>query len=693
MTESAKMEKLKMHSPDLASSNLSKLRTIFPNCVVETMDEENNRRLEVNFDLLKQEFQSSVDLAVRERYEINWPGKLASLVLANSPVMKTLRPDISESSGFASTRNLFIEGDNLDTLKLIQECYLNSVKLIYIDPPYNKGKDYIYSDRHTVDKAEYDVQSNQKDESGGRLVANTESNGRFHSDWLSMIYPRLKLSRNLMRDDGIIAISIDDDEVANLRKVCNEVFGEQNFVACLTWEKGRKNDAKFFSVGHEYILIFAKSIQVLRDKKIVWREEKPGAREIWDEYIRIKEEFGVDEALIENELRKWFSDLPKKHPSKKWSRYKRVDANGPWRDRDISWPGGGGPRYDVIHPKTGKPCKVPERGWIYSTSEEMQRQINIGLVVFREDETEPPFRKAHIRPIPNQDISDGPEEDEGEEELATQVRGTYFYKQSQVAVKYLRKLMGAKVFENPKDHIELSKLVTYLTADCEDAICLDFFAGSGSFAQAVAHSNTQDGGSRRFILVQLPETLNPKSKEHKSAIGLCKELSVPSNIAELAKERIRRASKEAMCSVPKEEQTVNVDWGFRVLKLDTSNMKDVYYSPDNVNQDDLFDQASNIKEDREPLDLLFQVLLDWGVDLSLHIAEEKIKDKTVFFVDQNALAACFDTDIDEDFVKELAARKPIRAVFRDASFGNDSVKINVEQIFKMISPSTELRCI
>lgn len=527
------------------------------------------------------------------------------------------------------------------------------------------------------------------------MVANTETNGRFHSDWLSMMYSRLKLARNLLLDDGVIFISIDDNEVTNLRKLCDEIFGEANFIASMIWEKGRKNDAKLVSVGHEYILIFAKSLDELRNKKVIWREEKPGAKEIWQEYLSLRNHHGSNVSLIESDLQAWFSALSKIHPSKKWSRYKRIDENGPWRDRDISWPGGGGRRYDVIHPKTGLPCKIPESGWRFEEST-MKQQIKLGLVEFRDDHTQPPFRKAHIRPIPAEVIAEvdvDETEEADDEQLATQVRGTYFYKQSQVAVKFLRGLLGAKAFNNPKDHFELAKLISYVTGDDSNAIVMDFFACSASTAHAVFEANLLDSGRRRYVLVQIPEEIDFEKKDQKIATKFCDDIAKPRNIAEISKERIRRAGKKIKAENADKEGIAQLDIGFRVLKIDSSNIKDVYYTPDAVQQDHLFDQVDNIREDRTAEDLLFQVLLDWGVDLTLPITQETIAGKTVLFVDDNAMAACFDTDINEAFVKELAAHHPLRVVFRDDGFANDSVKINIEQIFKLISPTTEIKVI
>lgn len=682
------MDKLKMQSPNLVEQNIDKIAELFPNCITEGRNEKGRVKRAVDFDLLRQELSASLVEGPRERYTLNWPGKNEAILTANAPIAKTLRPCKEESVDFENTRNLFIEGDNLDVLKLLQETYLGKVKVIYIDPPYNTGNDFIYDDDFAEDAEAFLQRSNQKDEAGNRLVANPETKGRFHSDWLTMMFPRLKLARNLLQEDGVIMISIGDTEIDNLRKICAEVFGAENLVASLVWEKGRKNDAKLFSVGHEYILVYAKSLGLLKEKKTVWREEKPGAREIWDEYVRLRVILGPDDKKIENEIQIWFKNLPKKHPSKKWARYRRIDANGPWRDRDISWPGGDGPTYDVIHPKTGKPCKVPERGWIYASPDEMQRQIKLGLVVFRDDHTEPPFRKAHIRPVTEEldDNEESDNEDNGEEELATQVRGSYFYKQSQVSVKYLRKLMDGKVFDNPKDHEEIARLLKYVLGANSDEIVMDFFGGSGSTAEAVLQVNSEQGTNHKFILVQLSEPCKPKEKSGKAALKLGY-----STISDICKERIRRASRKIQAEQVDKEK--NQDFGLRVFKVDTSNLKDVYYTPDQLKQGNLDLFKDHIKPDRRPEDLVFQVFLDWGLDLTLPIAKETIDGKTVFFVDTNALLACFDSGITEEIVKKLAKRKPLRAVFRDDAFGSDSLKINVEQIFKTLSPSTEVKSI
>ncbi|WP_037435317.1 site-specific DNA-methyltransferase [Sinorhizobium fredii] len=702
------MEKLKMHSPDLMQENIAKIRELFPGCVTEARYEATGQlHLAVDFDQLRQELSDHIVEGPQERYRLDWPGKREALVSANVPITKTLRPFQEESVEFDTTKNLFIEGDNLEVLKLLQETFLGEVKLIYIDPPYNTGKDFIYRDNFSVSKQQFEKEAGEKDEVGSRLVSNPDTRGRYHSDWMSMMYARLTVAKRLLKDDGIIMVSIDDYEQSALRKLMDQVFGEKNFVAQLVWEKGRKNDAKFFSVGHEYLLIYAKNIVYLRERKEVWREEKPGARDIWEEFLRLRGIHVDNFKAIEVDLSQWYSDLPKGHPAKKWARYKRVDKYGPWRDRDISWPGGDGPRYDVIHPKTGQPCAVPERGWIYASPAEMQRQIKLGLVEFREDHTEPPFRKAHIRPIPEEveesQFGSEVEDENGEEgddtEFATQVRGSYFYKQSQVSVKYLRNLMGAKVFTNPKDHEELAKLIEYVTPNDRAALIMDFFAGSASTAEAVFRANAAYGTNHRFIMVQLPESLEEAEasttgtakKTVQAAIKLMKKNGRPLVLSEVSKERVRKAGAAAIAGPC--DPGWRKDVGFRVLKVDASNMQDVYYRPDEVDQRDLLHAVDNIKPDRTAEDLLFQVLVDWGVDLTLPIRRETVQGKTVFFVDENALVACFDLGVTEELVKELAGREPLRVVFRDNGFVSDAVKINVEQVFRQLSPSTEVKSI
>ncbi len=380
----------------------------------------------------------------------------------------------------AQTDGLLIRSENFQALNLLQERYREQVKCIYIDPPYNTGgdDDFLYKDSYQ------------------------------HSSWLSMMEDRLRTSRESLTEEGVMFVSIDDNEVDRLRLLMNKAFGAENFIAELAWEKGRKNDAKLFSVGHEYMLVYARSLPTLRERGVVWREPKPGAREIWNEYVRLRGKYGENHETIEEALREWYRQLPDRHPSKALSRHKHVDEHGPWRDRDISWPGGGGPRYEVIHPVTKKPCKVPERGWIYANQEVMQKQIQMGLVVFREDHTKPPIRKAHLRPVAEELFEEREELSENGEDgeaavVGMQVMPSVIYKQSQVAVKKLRYILGAKIFSNPKDHEVLARLIRYCTSSTANPMVLDFFAGSGTTGHAAIDLNREDDGSRKYILVEM----------------------------------------------------------------------------------------------------------------------------------------------------------------------------------------------
>jgi adenine-specific DNA-methyltransferase len=674
------------HSPDIVAGNVEQLKALFPEAFTEG---------KLDFEVLKQLLGGSVEER-EEKYGLNWHGKRRARQLALTPSTGTLRPCPEDSVDWDSTRNLMIEGDNLEVLKLLQKSYAGKVKLIYIDPPYNTGNDFVYPDNFQDNITNYLQLTGQVDSNGQKLSTNTEASGRFHTDWLNMMYPRLRLARNLLTEDGVMLISIDDHEIENLRRICDEVFGEENVIATMTWEKGRKNDAKLLSVGHEYIVVVAKSLALLRERKTVWREEKPGAREIWEKYVELRKIHGENNLLIERDLQQWFSSLPKTHPSKKWSRYKRVDANGPWRDRDISWPGSGGPRYDVIHPVTGKPCKVPEAGWRFPDPDEMKRQIKLGLVEFRDDHTEPPFRKAHIRPIPNEieaetaldDDNDVEEVEEDEEEFATQVRGSYFYKQSQVAVKLLRKLLGAKVFNNPKDHFELARLFEYCTQGDENAIIMDFFAGSGSTAHAVLNLNSTSGGNRRYVLVQLPEHLDIDNKEQKASAKYCDKLGKPRNIAELTKERLRRAGQAIRDEFP----MFAGDLGFRVFKLASSNIR--AWEP---NRDDLpatLDASvDHLKSDRTEQDILFELLLKLGLDLTVPMEQKTIAGKAVHSVGAGTLLACMAEKIAASEVeplalgivawhKTLSPAGDTTIVFRDSAFADDVAKTNLTAILQ-----------
>jgi adenine-specific DNA-methyltransferase len=658
------MEKLKMHSPNLTEDNIARIRDLFPGCVTEARDEDGSVRLAVDFDQLRQELSASLVEGPQERYHLNWPGKREALLTANAPIAKTLRPCREESVDFDRTQNLFIEGDNLDALKLLQETYLGKVKLIYIDPPYNTGKDFIYKDSFASEEAAHQIASGERDEEGTRLVANPEGNGRFHSNWLTMIAPRIRLAKNMLAQDGAIFVSCDEGEHPRLRLLMDEAFGQSNFVADMVWAAGRKNDSRLVSVSHEYIVCYARDVEYLRTKQVTWRQRKKGLDEIYAQYERLKRQHGKDYKAMTEGMKEWYRSLSDSHPSKAHKHYAHVDSRGVYFPDNISWPGGGGPKYEVLHPVTKKPVKVPSRGWMTSDPKRMQEWIDDDRVHFGDDENAVPCIKSYLK------------------DKEQQTPYSVFYQDGRAASKRLRALMGGDLFDFPKDELVLQEIVEMLTEG--DDIVIDFFAGSSTTAHSVMLQNATDGGNRRFVMVQLDERTKEDSAAYQAGFK---------TIPEVSRERIRRAGKsvlEGQC-----HKNWNKDTGFRTLKIDTSNMADVYYAPDALDKANLDLFVDNIKPDRTAEDLLFQVMLDWGVDLALPIEKKVIQGKDVFFVDGDALVACFDAHggVDEAFVKELATHKPLRVVFRDAGFKDSAVKINVEQIFKLLSPSTEVKSI
>jgi adenine-specific DNA-methyltransferase len=628
------MNKLKLHSPNLTEANIEKIAALFPSCIVEAKDENGELTQKVDFDQLRQELSDSIVEGSQERYRLDWPGKREALATANTQIAKTLRPLRNESVDFDTTQNVFVEGDNLDALKLLQETYLGKVKMIYIDPPYNTGNDFIYDDDFRETSTEYFERSNQVDGSGSALSANTESNGRFHSDWLSMMYARLKLSRNLLREDGVIFISIDDNEVSNLRKLCDEIFGESNFVSNIIWHKkyAKQNDSKTLSISHDHILLYAKS-------KGNWT---PG---------RIDRD--------EDQLKGF------KNPDN--------DKRGLWQSVVYTCNKTKSQRpnlyYPILNPITGKESWPNEnRVWAYEKAR-TERNIAEGRLWWgKSGELDKPRMKSYLS------------------EVGTGVVPSTLWSRTEVgdtqeAAREIRSIFESVVFDTPKPVKLLRRCMD--VANCTDNdIILDFFAGSASTAHSVLMQNLENQGRLRYIMVQLDAECDLKSDAYKSGFKV---------ITEISKERIRRAGKK----IKEDNATTaaNLDIGFRVLKIDTSNAKDIYYTPDAISQEELALQVDHIKEDRTAEDLLFQVMLDWGVDLALPISKEAIKEKDVYFVDENAIAACFDTKINEDFVKELAKREPLRVVFRDTCFESDSAKINVAEIFKLLSPNTEIKTI
>ncbi len=688
------IQKIEAQSPeaqsaDLLADNIAKLRAMFPELVTETLKGGKPETV-INVDVLKALVGDATASDVDEKYGLNWHGKRRARQLALTPSTGTLRPCPQESVDWDNTQNLMIEGDNLEVLKLLQKSYAGKVKLIYIDPPYNTGKDFVYPDNFQDNIKNY-LELTGQVEGGAKISSNTEASGRFHTDWLNMMYPRLKLARNLLKDDGVIFVSIDDAEFENLKKLCAEIFGEENFVASLIWEKGRKNDAKLVSIGHEYILIFAKSRSILKDLNTKWREIKPGAKEILDEYLKLRKKAGKNNEEVEAGIKRFYESLSAGHPSKKHSRYNKVDDRGVWRDDNMSWPGGNGPTYDVIHPLTNVACAVPEGGWRYGTIEKMNEMIKIGKVVFRDDHSEPPIKKTYLLELEidsdQDELNDNNEEDAFDvdgEDLPIQVAGSYFYRSALQASNDLLSLFGKKVFNNPKDREILTRWISYVDVAADD-IVLDFFAGSGTTGHAVLDLNVTSNNEVRYILVQLPELLNPKAKGVKPAIDFLEKLNKPKTVAELTKERLRRAGAKVKADNP----MFSGDTGFRVFKLDTSNIR--AWQPSGNLAQDLVDHMSHLNDGRSNDDVLYELLLKLGLDLCVPMAERSIAGKTVHSIGGGVLMACLDDSITAQDAEALAlglaawrteqqTAGDTTAVFRDSAFENDVAKSNLAAI-------------
>ena len=640
------MDKLTMMSKDNVQANIEKIRALFPNAVTEVM-RDGKVTLAVDFDILKQEMSSILIDDKEERYQFTWPDKKKSILLANSPISATLRPCKEESVDFDNTENLYIEGDNLDVLKLLQETYLGKVKMIYIDPPYNTGSDFVYNDEFAESSEEYLANSGQYDEEGNRLVKNLESNGRFHTDWLNMIYPRLKIAKDLLTEDGVIFISIDDNEVDNLRKISDELFGKDNFIAHVIHKNNSmKNQSKYIGVSSEFILIYAKDMVSLVSSQPEWRIKKKGAADINNAFRKMKEQ-GLSINEIRDEIHEMYSRPKYAH----MSRWNKVDEFGVYKDADLSR--ANGPKdYTIINPNTGKPCPIPKRGWGKSYEELLRLQKE--NLIYYGDGTSAPGLKSYLT------------------EESESVLDNFVYADSSVDKRVLESMFGAPIFDYPKP-IELIKLILSLCT--KQDIVLDFFSGSATTAHAVIQLNAEDGGNRKFIMVQLPEKCDENSEAYKAGYK---------TICEIGKERIRRAGKK----IKEENPNANIDTGFRVLKLDSSNMKDVFYRPGELTRDMLAGLESNIKEDRTPFDLLFQVMLELGKPLSSKIEEKVVVGKNIYVVGENDLVACFDENITEEVVRTIAQMKPLYAVFRDNSFASDTVATNFDQIFATYSPNT-----
>lgn len=630
--------KLEMKSKNIINDNLKKISLLFPNCVTEG---------KIDFDILKQELSTNIIEDGQERYQLTWVGKHQALIDANRQITKSLRPIEKESVNFKKTKNIYIEGDNLEVLKLLQESYLNKIKCIYIDPPYNTGRDFIYKDNFAVEENIELMKSSQVDEYNNKLISNNDSNGRFHSEWLSMIYSRLKLSRNLLSEDGVIIISIDDNEQANLKKICDEIFGEKNFIACLPTVMNLKgnNDEYGFAGTHEYTLVYSKNtkVPIFNNLRI---KDKSKIKEDWDE-----DEYG------------YYKVGTLKGGGENGSRLLRPNLFFPIYvsdDCDFSLDKSEKYYYELLPISNGS-----EMTWRWSKEKILKEKHNI--IVEKKENGFTINRK--IRPADGEKPSIKPK--------------TLLYKEAYSSgngVKVIKELFdGKRIFNYSKPIELLCDLFEIITKRDENNIVLDFFSGSASTAHSIMKLNAEDNGNRKFIMVQLPEKCDETSEAYKNGYKY---------ITEIGKERIRRAGKKI-----KEETNANIDYGFRVYKVDSSNMKDVYYTPTDLQQSQLNMFESNIKEDRTSEDLLTQVILDLGLTLDLSIEERKIINNNVYFVENNSLVACFDDTIDINIVDEICKCNPLKIVFKESSFKTDSDKINVFERIKKLSNDTEINII
>ncbi len=654
------MQKMTIQDPetksaDVLAENIEHLKILFPETITEG---------KIDIEVLKQLLGGAVDER-EEKYGL----KRRARQLALSPSIGTLRPCPEDSVDWDTTQNLMVEGDNLEVLKLFQKSYIGKIKLIYIDPPYNIGGNFVYSDDFQDNIKNYLELTGQV--AGSRKISsNTEASGRFHTNWLNMIYPRLKLARNLLKNEGFIVVSIDDSELSNLRTVLNEVFGEENFVAVLVFDRNRKNDAKLFSVGHEYMVVYARDKGLLTEKNVRLRAKKEGIEEIREEFARLRKLHNDDWVAVATGLREYYATFEEEDPRLPLARYTKVDERGPFRtDGNPSWPGGGGPRYDVLHPVSGIPCKVPSRGWVWPTYERMKEEIDKGNIIFGPDETTIPGVRTTLF--------------ESDKQVMRSVIFSYAQKASQ---DFSKLFDGKKVFDNPKSYIDLERLVDYLSEPGE--IVLDFFAGSGTTAHGVMLANRGAKTERRFIMVQLPEPLDPNNREQKNAADFCDWLGKPRNIAEVTKERLRRSGKKIL----EENPMFTGDVGFRVFKLDTTNIRTWEPARENLPQT-LLDSVEHLKADRSEADVLYELLLKLGLDLCVPMEQKCIADKTVHSIGAGTLLACIAPQISREEVeplalgivewhKALAPAGESTMVFRDSAFADDVAKTNLAAILQ-----------
>ncbi|MDO4640052.1 MAG: site-specific DNA-methyltransferase [Leptotrichia hongkongensis] len=651
--------KIKRDINNVVNDNLKALEQLFPSAVKDG---------QLDIKALKEELGDFEEVTT-EKYELNWAGKQnAKKIVQQGIGNKTLKFVEKDSKNADTTENIYIEGDNLEVLKLLRQNYYNSIKMIYIDPPYNTGNDFVYNDTFKMDKEESDKAEGMISENNEKLQKNQKSTNRYHANWLNMMYPRLKLARDLLTDDGVIFISIDDNEQANLKRLCDEIFGEENFISNLVWASGRKNDSKYISNSHEYMLCFVKNIENLKLNSIIWREKKKGLEEIYSFYNELKRTYETNYKKMSEELKKWYKNLPESHSSKSHSHYSLIDEKGIFFADNISWPGGGGPKYDVLHPITQKPVKIPSRGWVYATRERMEEMIKMGKVYFGEDENTVPCLKAYL----------------SDREYTTPY--SVFYKDGRASTKRLRNLMEKSVFQNPKDEEIIKNIMEFINFDKNDTI-LDFFSGSATTAHAVMQLNSEDNGNRKYIMVQLPETTHEKSEAFKAGYK---------NIAEIGKERIRRAGEKIKQEIEDynsnlklgEEPKKVPDIGFKVFKVDDTNIK--WYDLENFNEESQysFDDPDSLDFvlGSNDIDIVYEIMLrqnDVPLSESLEVLTD-IGNRTYLYA--STYLICLETEITEQMVEKLASLEPlpIKFVFRDSAF-KDNISLKDETFRKLRS--------
>ncbi len=648
------IEKLRMQTPNGADEKFRLLAELFPNAITETLDDDGTPVRAIDKDVLAQEINTRVLEGREERYQFTWPDKRKAIAIANERTSMCLRPCREESVNFDTTENLYIEGDNLKVLKVLRESYMGKVKMIYIDPPYNTGKDFVYRDNFALDGKEYQENSGQFDDEGNSLVQNTESNGRYHTDWLNFMYSRLKVARELLTDDGVIAISIDEHEIDNLLKLCNEVYGEVNNLNPIVWDKRNpKGDAHRVAQQHEYIVLYSKDFNRFCEANYFFRKKEHGQMML-NKASALVEKYGLSSTMAENEYKKWIS-VHKTEFSGGESAYCFIDEHGRvYRPVSMAAPDKPENRSHrpLIHPKTTKPCPVPAKGWRF-TDAAMDNLVSAGLILFGPDESTQPSRKYLLS-----------------ENLQESVPSLLYFGGSG--------LIEGIPFDNPKPVTVLKRLIESITGMNE--LILDFFSGSATTAHAVMQLNAEDGGNRKFIMVQLQEECDEKSEAYKAGYK---------NICEIGKERIRRAGKKIREEMGLQAQ--GGDMGFRVLKCDSSNMEEVFYTPAEAVMNPALFKADNVKPDRSAMDLLFQVMPELNIPLSARIAKVTLGGREMLCVNEGYLLAALDGELREDAMRAAAAQGPVYFVTRDSALVNDAAAANLEQIFKTISPGSVLR--